>query len=273
MLITATLWSACGKRNTAKVGLSSTLRGRIALAIKDGPPKSSDGREITKLEIDITKIALEADGVETGGTADDNNEGNSEETGVVVFDAGTGKPRTVDLLKVTTFSELLTTVTVPAGTYGGAEISLSGARAVFKDDTTQTPVTLVLEGDGKNTAEFDFVPVVSKDAAAHYWLGHDGVNDQSGEVGQHGESGDAGDGEHGNKGEVEVKGKIATAGTDTLTLDSQTSAPVNFAAATITLSNGSPGAKTDLKVGTAVEVEGAFDTATGAITAHDIRIE
>ena len=43
-------------------GGQSTSRGQLVLGLKDGPPTSSDGRTISKLEIDVTKIELKTEG-------------------------------------------------------------------------------------------------------------------------------------------------------------------------------------------------------------------
>jgi hypothetical protein len=261
-----------GSIGACKKGMQT---GRVALSVKDGPPTSSDHRTITKLEIDITRIQLSTDSNnenDTAGGADQDQED------VVAFDAGSGAAHTVDLLKVTTFSELITTANVPAGTYGGATVAISGARAVFLDDPNTT-VTLVLEGDGQTHAEFDFkfkppakvapgssttlavidfVPVVTKDALGKYWLGHDGNNDESGE---------ANDGA-----EVEMKGTIATVSGNTITLGPDPVATVDVSTATIE-KGGAAATKADLSKGQKVELEGRFDSATGVITAKDIRIE
>lgn len=248
--------------------------GRIALSVKDGPPTSSDGRTITKLEIDITRIQLTSDGNDQNAV--DAGMDNEQED-VIAFDAGTGAPHTVDLLKVTTFSELVSTASIPAGTYGGATLAISGARVVFADDPTKT-VTLSLEGDGKSKAEFefkfkpaavvsttgttlaviDFVPVVTKDAAGVYWVGHDGEHDQSG---------DAGDG-----GEVEIKSTIAAIAGTKVTLGTTPPLTVDVATATI-VKSGAPATTADLAVGQKVELEGHLDRATSAITVTHLTIE
>jgi hypothetical protein len=254
----------------ATAGACGGSSGRLALGIKDGPPTSSDGRTITKLEIDITKIELQPDG-------QNEQTGQVEEKDVVVFDAGTGAAHTVDLLKVTTFSELVATVTVPTGTYGGAEVSVSGARVVFADAPSVT-VPLVLEGDGKSKAEFDFhfkpaagvtttgttlavidfVPVVIKDSGGQYRLGHDGMNDHSGEAN--------------DQDEFEVESSIATLdlAANKLTLSGST-VNVDFTSAQIKL-HGLVATKAALAVGLKVEVEGTIDKATGTLMASKIEV-
>jgi len=254
---------------------SSKPSGRIAISIKDGPPTASDGRIISALEIDITRIELDPDGV--NATSNTENGGDSQDEDVVVFDAGSGAPRTIDLLKVTTFSELVATANVPAGQYGGATVAVSGARAVFSDDPSKTKVALVLEGDGRSKAEFDFkfkppakvvagnstmavidfVPKVNKDAMGKYWLSHDGDNDQSGEAE--------------NGGEVEVTGTIATVASNTLTMGPAPLVTVDFSAAVITRS-GATASKSDLAPGQKVEAEGRLNPATGIIAAKEIHL-
>jgi hypothetical protein len=255
----------------ATAGACGGSSGRLVIGIKDGPPTSSDGRTITKLEIDITKIELQSDG-------ENEQAGEVEDKDVVVFDAGTGAVHTVDLLKVTTFSELIATVTVPAGTYGEAEVTVNGARVVFADAPSVT-VPLVLEGDGKSKAEFDFhfkpaavvtgtgttlavidfVPVVIKDGAGQYRLGHDGMNDHSGEGNEHDE--------------FEVEGSIATLdlAANKLTLSGSTVTNVDFSSAKIEV-HGVAATKAALAKGQKVEVEGTIDKATGALIATKIEV-
>jgi hypothetical protein len=251
--------------------------GRVALSVKDGPPISSDKRTIAKLEIDITRIALSTDSDGQNGPDVRTDAGpDTGEQDVVAFDAGTGAPHTVDLLTVTTFSSLVTTATVPAGTYGGADVTISGARVVFSDDPTKT-VALVLEGDGRSHAEFefkfkpaatvtttttslaviDFVPVVTKDALGQYWLGHDGDNDQSGESNE--------------GGEVELKGTIATVSGNTITLGTP-AATVDVSTAKIEKAGAAATVK-DLAVGQTVSLEGRFDSKTSVITANEVHIK
>jgi hypothetical protein len=261
---------------TAGACKSSTPSGRIAVGIKDGPPTASDGRIISALEIDITRIELEPDGVNATSNTEDG--GDSQNNDVVVFDAGSGAPRTIDLLKVTTFSALVANAAVPAGQYGGATVVVSGARAVFSDDPSNAKVALVLEGDGRSKAEFDFkfkphakvaeggstmavidfVPKVNKDAMGKYWLSHDGDNDESGEV----EKG----------GEVEVTGVIATVTSNTFTIGPSPLVTVDFSAAEITRSEATA-SKSDLAPGQKVEAEGRLDPATGTIAANEIHIK
>jgi hypothetical protein len=107
-------------------------------------------------------------------------------------------------------------------------------------------------------AVIDFVPVVTKDALGQYWLGHDGNNDQSGESNE--------------GGEVELKGTIATVSGNTITLGPDPVATVDVSTATIE-KGGAAATKADLSKGQKVELEGRFDSATGVITAKDIRIE
>jgi hypothetical protein len=256
---------ACGGKST----------GRLMLGIKDGPPTSSDGRTITKLEIDITKIELQPDGE---GEHQQGDAGQIEDKDVVVFDSGTGPARTIDLLSVTKFSELVANVTVPAGSYGGAEVIVSGARVVFSDAPTVT-VPLVLEGDGHSKAEFsfhfkpravvtdsgttlaviDFIPVVTKDGA-QYRLGHDGTNDESGQAHDH----------H----EFEVKGSISALdlAANKLTLTGAQVTTVDFTNAKITL-KGAAGLKTGLAVGQKIEAEGTIDKVSGALIATQLEVK
>jgi hypothetical protein len=252
----------------ATAGACSKPAGHLVVGIKDGPPTSSDGRTITKLEIDISRVELTRDDPKnTPNTPPGQDDGD-----IVVFNAGTGAPLTVDLLKVTTFSALVGSVNPPAGTYGGAEVVVTGARAVFAD-APSTTVTLSLEGDGHSKAEFDFkfkppakvtdtattmavidfVPIVNKDGTS-YKLNHDGNNDQSGEVEDHNE--------------LEVTAKIVTLDLigKKLTLDGAVS-KVDFSAAKL-----KPATAT-LAVGQTVEVEGAYDKATDSILAHEINIK
>ncbi len=169
-------------------------------------------------------------------------------------------------------------MTVPAGTYDGAEVKVTGARAVFAD-APSTTVTLQLEGDGHSLADFDFkfkppatvstsgttvavidfVPVVVKDASGQYQLGHDGEHDESGEANDHDE--------------MEFKGKIATldvAGSN-LTLDSAPGMTVTFANAAIHTAQGTA-TTSALAVGQAVEVQGSLDKATSTLVATEIEI-
>jgi hypothetical protein len=139
-------------------------------------------------------------------------------------------------------------------------------------------VALVLEGDGRSKAEFDFkfkppakvpegsstmavidfVPKVNKDAMGKYWLSHDGDNDESGEA-------------H-NGGEVEVTGTIATVTSNTLTIGPAPLVTVDFSAAVITR-NGATASKSDLAPGQKIEAEGRLDHATNIIAAKEIRIK
>ena len=250
-----------------------TASGHLILGVKDGPPISSDGRTISSLQIDITRIKLSQD--EEKNMSSSTAASQSED--VVVFDAGTGAAHTIDLLKVTTFSELVASLQVRAGTYDGAELTVTGARVVFADAPSAT-IDLALEGDGHHKAEFefkfkpkatvsltgttvavvDFVPVVTKDGAT-YRLGHDGENDQSGESGDHNE--------------IEMSGKIATldlAG-KTLTLDNGV-AKVDFSAAMVK-QNHADALLSALAVGQSVEVEGALDRASLTLVAKEITIK
>jgi hypothetical protein len=253
---------ACGRGAT----------GTVALGIKDGPPTSSDGRTITSLEIDVTRISLERGDQST--TAADAGQPQANED-VVAFDAGTGAPKTIDLLKVTTFSELVATLQIPTGTYESSEVVISGARVVFADAPTVT-VPLTLDGDGRSKAEFhfhfkpavtvsatgstlaviDFVPVVVKDSSGSYRLNHDGEKDDSGEKS--------------NGGDVEMKGTIATLDTvaHTLTL-AGSSTVVVFTNARIDLGS----ATAALAVGLKVEVEGAYDPASGHLLATSVQLK
>ena len=251
-----------------------TASGRLALGIKDGPPTSSDGRTITKLEIDITKI-----GLKLNGDQQNQQTGATEEHEVVALDLGTGPAHTIDLLKVTTFSEMVANISLPAGTYDGAELVVSGARVVFADAPTVT-VPLVLDGDGHSKAEFefhfkpavvvsqtgstlaliDFVPVVVKDGTGQYRLDHDGVNDQSGEAK--------------DTDEFEVVGSIASldlAG-NKLTLSGTTVGTVDISAARFEV-HGAPATKADLAVGQKAQVEGTLDKASGTLMAAKVEVE
>lgn len=248
-----------------------TASGRLALGIKDGPPTSSDGRTITKLEIDISKIELKPHGEEQNQT------GANEDKGVVVLAAGT--PHTIDLLKVTTFSEMVANITLPAGTYDGAELVVNGARVVFADAPTVT-VPLVLGGDGHSKAQFefhfkpavvvsstgstlaviDFLPMVIKDGTGQYRLDHDGINDQSGEAN--------------DNDEFEVVGSIATldlAG-NKLTLSGTTVSSVDVSAAKFEM-HGAAATKSVLAVGQKVQVEGTLDKASGTLIAAKLEVE
>ncbi len=274
----------------AVVACGSRASGKLVLGIKDGPPTSSDGRTISKLEIDIAQVEVHASGqgqqdqVDAGqhSDADAGQHSDAEENNdkdLVVFDAGQGAAKTVDLLQVTTFSALVANLTVPAGSYDGAQVLVTGARVVFADAPAVT-VQLALEGDGHSKAEFDFhfrpaavvsdkgttlavidfVPLVTKDAAGAYRLGHDGENDKSGEMDNH----------H----ELEVKGTIATldlAG-HKLTLTGAEVGTIDFANATFKM-HGSMATNTSLALGQKIEVEGTFDAATGAILATRIEIQ
>jgi hypothetical protein len=250
---------------------SNKPSGQLVLGLKDGPPVSSDNRTISKLEIDVTKIDLTTDGDhQHQSTAD---AGVAEELDVVAFNAGTGAPLTIDLLRVTTFSQLVANVTIPAGTYGGAEVAVSGARVFFADAPT-VAVPLALEGDGHSKAEFDFkfkpaavvavgstsmavidfVPVVTKDASG-YRLTHDG-NDESGE--------------HGNGGEIEVSGTVVSfdAAKNLLTLSGAPGA-IDVSAADFKL-KGKPATKADIAVGLKAEAEGSFDPKTSLLVAKHV---
>jgi len=256
-------------------GGQSTSRGQLVLGLKDGPPTSSDGRTISKLEIDVTKIELKTEG------ASQADAGESDDKDVVVFDAGTGAAHTVDLLTVTTFSEIVANLAVPAGTYEGAELAVSGARVVFADAPTVS-VPLTLDGDGHSKAEFrfhfkpnavvvsatsttlavvDFIPVVVKDAAGQYRLGHDGDNDKSGEADEH---------EH----ELEIKGNIATIdlAANKLTLSGANISAVDFTNAAIEM-NDATATKSALAVGQRIEAEGKLDKATGVLVATKLHVE
>lgn len=251
--------------------------GHLVLGIKDGPPVSSDGRTITSLVVDISRIKLSQD--EERNMSGSSSGPQSED--VVVVDAGTGPARSVDLLQVTTFSQLVASVQIPAGSYDGAEVVVTGARAVFADAPTAT-VDLALEGDGHHKAEFefkfkpnanvketgtsvaviDFVPVVTKvgvGATATYRLGHDGEHHESGEANDHNE--------------IEVTGKIVKvdlAG-HKLTLDGAI-ASIDISAATVK-QNHADATLSALAVGQTVEAEGALDKTTLTLAAKEIKIK
>jgi hypothetical protein len=258
---------------------SNKPSGQLVLGLKDGPPTSSDNRTISKLEIDVTKIELTPDGDDNhqdlsaadAGTADAG--GTGEERDVVAFNAGTGAPLTIDLLRVTTFSQLVANITIPAGTYGGAEVTVTGARVFFADAPT-VAVVLGLDGDGHSKAEFhfkfkpaavvavgstsmaviDFVPVVTKDGTG-YRLKHDG-NDESGE--------------HGDGAEIEVSGTVVSfdAAKNLLTLSGAPGA-IDVSTAEIK-QKGKPATKADIAVGLRAEAEGSFDPKTSLLVAKHL---
>ncbi len=263
------------------VACGPKANGRVVIGVKDGPPTSSDGRTISSLEVDITRIELESKGSSVqqqgadGGSADDNK--NEQEEDVIVFDAATGGARTIDLLTVTSFSALVANTTVPAGTYENARISISAARVVFADAPTIS-VPLILEGDNKKSkaafefkfkpavvvsatgtavAVIDFVPTVQKDGSA-YHLGHDGEHDDSGEKHE--------------GAELEIHGKVASfdAAKKLLTLDS--GVVIDVSTATLEL-RGHAAQASDITVGQRAEVEGQLDVATGTLMAKQVNLE
>lgn len=276
----------------ASFACGSRANGKVVVGVKDGPPTSSDGRTIASLQVDITRIELEAkdegderaaDGGEDhhsadAGTADGGEAKDEHEEDVTVFEAGAAGPRTLDLLTVTSFSALMANTTVPAGTYQNARISISGARVVFSDASTVT-VPLILEGDGKRSkahyefkfrppvtvgasgtavAVIDFVPTVQKDGSGNYHLGHDGEHDDSGE--RH------------ETASLEVHGKVVSydAVKKVLTLD--TGAAIDVSAATIVL-RGQTVLATAITAGLRAEVQNRLDATTGALVATRVELE
>ena len=261
---------ACGQRPS----------GHVVIGVKDGPPTSSDGRTISSLEVDITRIELEAKGTDgqhvDGGTADNKNE---QEEDVTVFNAGSGTPRTIDLLKVTTFSALVADANVPAGIYENARVVIAGARVVFAD-APGISVPLVLEGDGKKSkahyefkfkpavtvstsgtavAVIDFVPMVQKDGTGAYHLGHDGEHDDSGQKHE--------------GAELEIHGTVASydAVKNLLTLEGSP-APIDVSTASFKL-HGQAAAATDITKGQRAEVEGQLNATTGTLIATKVELE
>src|SRR5689334_7958776 len=143
-------------------GSNSGPMGMAAIVLRDGTVQSSDGRTVTSVFVQISRITLRAD-----DQADDDDDGDGEHhhamnddgdddgeehengdddhpgTEVVVFDmfrdAG-GVPREVDLLTLTDSGVLLNMRRIPVGSYDRASIELVGATALLEADTTQAPV-------------------------------------------------------------------------------------------------------------------------------------
>ena len=264
----------------AGVACGPRAQGRVVIGVKDGPPTSSDGRTISALEIDITRIELEAKGQgeqqgPDGGSATDNK--NEQEEDVTVFDSATGGARTIDLLKVTSFSALVANTTVPAGTYQNARVSISAARVVFAD-APSTRVPLILEGESKKSkasfefkfkpavvvgatgtavAVIDFVPAVQKDATG-YHLGHDG---------EHDDSGDKHEGA-----ELELHGKVVSFDAVKKLLTLEGGVAIDASTATFTL-RGHAALVSDIAVGQRAEVEGMLNATTGTLMAKTVDLE
>lgn len=219
----------------------SAPMGMAAIVMRDGTVQSSDGRTVTSVFVEISSISLRthvASGDDEDHHAmDDNQNGDDDDQGddqgddqdeghhgteVVVFDMNRdngGVPREVDLLTLTDSGMLLNMRRIPVGSYDRATVTLVGATALFEDDTTQTPVTLILGSDtmkvafqppvdvsttGTTVVAIDIVPVLTFDGT-NYTLTNDTSSDHSG---------GCGDGEL----EIELQGTVSSVSGDTLHL-------------------------------------------------------
>ena len=211
LVLTAALVAACGSGSGG--GHGSVPMGMAAFALRDGTLQSSDGRVVTSLFVEISRITIQSNGdgqheddeQENGDDHDgnDNQNGDDDHDGieVVVFDMNRdngGVPRVIDLLTLTNSGVLFNMLRIPVGVYDSAVVTLEGATALFEDDPTQTPVDLAIDGDSGSDFEFDFQPPVHVTTAATslgaidfvpvitlegtgYTLSHDGDTDSSGE--------------------------------------------------------------------------------------------
>ena len=258
--------------------------GMAAIVMRDGTVQSSDGRTVTSVFVEISRITLRTHvqhGDDGGADEDhhamnDNQNGGDDDQGedqqdddspapeVVVFDMfrdNGGVPREVDLLTLTDSGVLLNMRRIPVGSYDRASVTLVGATALFEDDTTQTPVTLLLASDtmkvsfhppvevsktGTTVAAIDIVPVLTFDGT-NYTLSNDTSSDHSGSCG---------DGEL----EIEVQGTVNSIAGDTLHL---TNFPLD-----IDLSQMDP---VMLAPGMEVEVHGFMSN--GVMVAQSLSIE
>lgn len=271
-------------------GTKSGPMGMAAIVIRDGTVQSSDGRTVTSVFVEISQITIrmdddadddddehedgdhhamnedgdDDDGHHGDGDDDDDDHDDDDEIEIVVFDMfrdNGGVPREFDLLTLTDSGVLLNMRRIPAGSYDRARVQLVGATALFEDDTTQTPVTLLLGSDvmkvsfqppvevtetGTTVVAIDIVPVLTFDGT-NYTLSNDTSSDHSG---------NCGDGEL----EIEVEGTVSSVAGDELHL-------VNFPLV-IDLSQIGP---VMLFPGMEVEVAGFMDD--GVMVAERLEIE
>jgi hypothetical protein len=216
--------------------------GMAGVVIRDGTVQSSDGRTVTSVFVEVSRITLHQDGDGEHGddTDDDQGDGNGENLNsnddggdgdqggghhqhgshgvdVVVFDMfanNGGVPRVVDLLTLTNSGALFNMLRIPVGTYSGGAVTLVGASAIFEDDPTQTPVPLAIDGDEGSRFDFDFHPPVAVTEAATTIAAIDivpvitleGTGYTLSHDGDSDESGECGDGDL----EIEVEGTVGS---------------------------------------------------------------
>jgi len=286
LVLVATLIAACGGS-----GGGRGPTGTAGFVLRDGAVQTSDGRTVTSLIIDISRITARSRDTTQGDDddADDHDDDDEHHSGddqgddddqgedegdhdhggqsVVVFDMDLdhgGTPRKIDLMTLTNSGVLLIMLDVPVGTYDRVTITLAGARAVFEDDPTQTPVELAIHGDdgadfrfdlqppvvvstgATSVAVIDFVPVITLHNGV-YTLSHDVATD---------ESGDCGDRDL----DVEVHGTVGSVAGSHFVLE-----PYGLE---VDLSQMDP---VLLVAGMQVEVEGSFED--GVLVAHTFEIE
>jgi hypothetical protein len=208
-------------------GGGTSTKGTVALALKDAPITTSDGRPADELNIEILRIQLEHSGEDTQAeedaeSQDDDNSDNKDDE-VTVFDVKPGSGIKVNLLALDV-PMILTMAKVPPGTYEQVELRLNPANATihFTDDGSTVPVVvdreaedeaelefefsppLIVSSSGNSTAIIDFAPVVVFDGTS-YLLQHDHDNDETGATD--------------DETEVEVEGSFVRRNGDVLTID------------------------------------------------------
>jgi hypothetical protein len=279
LVLGAALVAACSSGSS-----NSTPTGMAAIVLRDGTVQSSDGRTVTSVFVEVSRITLKTAEADDDDHDDDGNRENDDGddddgdhddgdhdggTEVVVFDMfldNGGVPREIDLLTLTNSGVLFNMLRIPVGTYDEGTVTIIGASAIFEDDPTQTPVTLAIAGDDGSDSEFDFdfhppvvvttavtsiaaidiVPVITLDNGV-YTLSHDDDSDHSGGCGD-------------DELEIEVEGTISAVDGDTIHL-------------------GNFGLEIDLSLlgpmllvpGMEVEVSGFFDN--GVFVAQELEIE
>jgi hypothetical protein len=266
--------AGCGGGHSSK-SAGSPYMGMTSILLTDGPIQVvNDTRTIVRLEIDITRVALESAGDDLAGEDDADD--------VLVFDTARGdnggNPLTVDLLSLADSSVLLGQLNVPVGTYEEAELTVSAARAEFEDDPGvlvllalgregegpagrfefefDPPVTVT--ADGMTVAVIDFVPVVTK-VGDQYVLTHDDIDDETGEVDE--------------QMEIRFTGPITAVSDDHNTISvSGISESIDVSAARVE-ADDLPDDKSSLAVGQLVEVEGSLDPTLGVVVAEEVKIQ
>ena len=245
LVVSAAFIAACSGGSSGHSG----PMGMAAIVIRDGAVQSSDGRTVTSVVVEISRITLRSAAATDGddehedhhamnddgnGGGDDQGDddqgedgggGGQQPTDVVVFDMfrdNGGVPREVDLLTLTDSGMLLNMRRIPVGTYSKAFVTLVGASALFEDDPTQTPVPLLIDGDIGSTFKVDFQPPVVVSETGTTVAAIDivpvitltGTDYTLSNDGSSDQSGGCGDGEL----EIEVEGTVSTVTGDQIEL-------------------------------------------------------